>query len=259
MSWRFVQPVLAMDPSVFRSRNAKMMAIEIAQRLRGEETVLRASYECHASSCLMSVRTAKDAVYDLEDGLLLQVTRFPGRSHWNSFHPLWSAWDSEKRASAAPLEARKRATPKPEPTPTLHDVIPVPSVQSTSERAAAVPQLTTVRKTRAGSGNHYSVITALVTKEVLPLRLEDHELMAATMQRCKRLGIACDDVVVKKAIDSALFRYYRQMRLDHGLPPDPRGFYRDHIRPKKSRGNQLDGTADEHSAGNSHAMNRSSQ
>jgi hypothetical protein len=46
-----------------------------------------------------------------------------------------------------------------------------------------------------------------------------------------QLGILHDDEVVRKAIESALFRYYRELRLQGDLPADPRGLYHDHVRP----------------------------
>lgn len=77
------------------------------------------------------------------------------------------------------------------------------------------------------------VITAVVTKDILPLRLAEHRLVDATRQRCQELHIDADDVAICRAVDSALFRYYRESRLMAGLPPDPRGIYRDHILPRR--------------------------
>jgi hypothetical protein len=101
------------------------------------------------------------------------------------------------------------------------------------ERTAAAPQ----RRPEADPDpdDHYAVVTAVVTKDILPLRLEDHELMAATLNRCEALHIACTEDVARKAIDSALFRYYRALRLEADLPSDPRGIYHDHVRPKAAQ------------------------
>ena len=51
--------------------------------------------------------------------------------------------------------------------------------------------------------------------------------------RCAELQIACDPVVARKAVDSALFRYYRASRLEFYLPADPRGIYHDHEAPHR--------------------------
>jgi len=112
-------------------------------------------------------------------------------------------------------------------------VNPSEAVQATvavRERTAAIPQR--VPDTDPDPNDHCAVITAVVTKDILPLRLDDHRLVAATIARCQQLGIAVNDDVARKAVDSALFRYYRQMRLTHALPADPRGIYHDHEHPK---------------------------
>ena len=93
-------------------------------------------------------------------------------------------------------------------------------------RTAAAPQR--VPESDPDPSDHYAVITAVVTKDILPRRLPDHELTAATMARCTELRIACDDEVIRKAVDSALFRYYRAVRHEFDLPPDPREIYHDH-------------------------------
>ena len=111
------------------------------------------------------------------------------------------------------------------------DMIPQPrSIEVRTERTAAPPQ----REPAADPDpdNHCSVVTAVVSKDILPRRLEDHKLMAATLARCKELKIACDETVARKAIDSALFRYYRAMRLEFDLLPDPRGIYHDHVKAR---------------------------
>lgn len=98
-----------------------------------------------------------------------------------------------------------------------------------TERTAASPQLGP--ETDPDPHDNYAVITAVVTKDILPRRLPDHLLLTATLTRCHELDIACDGETARKAVDSALFRYYRQARLDGDLPPDPRGIYHDHLRP----------------------------
>jgi hypothetical protein len=97
-----------------------------------------------------------------------------------------------------------------------------------------------------------ALITALVTKDILPQRLEDHLLMDATRARCDELRIAHDDEALRRAIDSALFRYYRGMRLEFDLPPDPRRIYHDHLRPKRAQGVMRlgTGTCEGHATGN---------
>jgi hypothetical protein len=96
-------------------------------------------------------------------------------------------------------------------------------------RAAAAPQLEVVPE--PDPDEHYAVITAVVTKDILPQRLPDEQLLAATMTRCDELHIPCEPGVARKAVDSALFRYCRALRLEFELPPDPRGIYHDHKAP----------------------------
>jgi hypothetical protein len=97
-------------------------------------------------------------------------------------------------------------------------------------RAAAAPQLELVPEPDADA--HYAVITAVVTKDILPRRLPDEQLLAATITRCEKLGIRpCNPDVARKAVESALFRYYREMRQEYDLPADPRGIYHDHELP----------------------------
>jgi hypothetical protein len=103
-----------------------------------------------------------------------------------------------------------------------------------STRTAAAPQREP--ETDPDPDNHYAVITAVVTKDILPLRLPDAELVSATEARCTKLRIPCDPATVRKAVDSALFRYYRTQRLEHDLPADPRQMYRDHLRPRRATG-----------------------
>lgn len=95
------------------------------------------------------------------------------------------------------------------------------------KRTAAAPQHVTVPDADPDPESHYAVITALVGKEILPLRLPDPELMQATKDRCEELKITYTPETVRKAVDSALFRYYRQMRRDFELPADPRGIFHD--------------------------------
>lgn len=101
------------------------------------------------------------------------------------------------------------------------------------QRAAALPQR--CPNSDPDPNGHYAVITAVVTKDILPRRLEDHRLMDETKTRCDELHITHDDIVVRKAIDSALFRYYRQLRHEYDLPPDPRGIYHDHSTATRSQ------------------------
>lgn len=127
------------------------------------------------------------------------------------------------------------------PQTPLQEQVPVPSTRNQEitdqvpapRRTAASPQR--VPAEDPDPDDHYSVITAVVTKDILPLRLPDTELMDATLDRCSSLRIACDRTVARKAIDSALFRYYRAMRQEFDLPPDPRGIYHDHVRPGEGR------------------------
>jgi hypothetical protein len=103
-----------------------------------------------------------------------------------------------------------------------------------SVKAAAPPQRPAAGGDRADldPDGHYAVITAVVTKDILPRRLPDEALLEATVARCKELRIPCDAALARKSIDSALFRYYRALRLERDLPADPRGIYHDHVRPK---------------------------
>ena len=73
-----------------------------------------------------------------------------------------------------------------------------------------------------------AVVTAVVSKDILPRRLPDEQLLVATMTRCEELQIPCTPDVARKAVDSALWRYYRALRLEFDLPADPRGIYHDH-------------------------------
>jgi hypothetical protein len=102
----------------------------------------------------------------------------------------------------------------------------------TEERTAPAAPPQQIPESDPDPDDHYAVITAVVTKDVLPLRLEDHKLAEVTERRCRELKIECSPTVIRKAIDSALFRYYRNVRHEFELPPDPRGIYRDHVRPR---------------------------
>jgi hypothetical protein len=103
------------------------------------------------------------------------------------------------------------------------------SSRSGEERAALAPQLELVPE--PDPDEHYAVITAVVTKDILPRRLPDEQNLPATMTRCQELHIPCTPDVARKAVDSGLFRYYRTLRLEFGLPADPRGLYHDHQAP----------------------------
>jgi hypothetical protein len=152
------------------------------------------------------------------------------------------------RRRKAAERARKAAAKAAEPA-TRHDVThrvtrdircdlarargtPLPLVPLRTRTAAALP-----RRSQRDSvtPRTVAVVTAIVTKDVLPLRLADEDLVAATERRCAQLRVGCNATVVRKAIDSALFRYYRALRLGADLPPDPRGLYHDHVRPKTTR------------------------
>jgi len=114
----------------------------------------------------------------------------------------------------------------------------VPRTTRTKAAAAPRPERTAAAPQRHDDGrtsrDNVAVITALVSKDILPLRLSPERTKAATIARCHTLGIAWVDVVAWKAIDSAIFRYYRTMRHDFDLPPDPRGFYHDHVRRRRA-------------------------
>jgi hypothetical protein len=101
-----------------------------------------------------------------------------------------------------------------------------------SERTAAGPQRRQEPEVDPDPEGHYAVITAVVTKDILPLRLEDHLLVKAVQDRCDELHIAHSPAVIRKAVDSALFRYYRSVRLENDLPADPRGMFHDHEPPR---------------------------
>lgn len=166
------------------------------------------------------------------------------RRDWNRGSPNTSANGS---ANGSPTTSVKRSV-KASANGSVNECqvpvhqVPVQAVLSTQEsvqvqqqRTAAGPQLFTVPVSDPDPEGHYAVIAALVTKDILPLRLEDHRLMDVTMARCIELRIEHNESVVRKAIDSALFRYYRKMRLDNDLPGDPRGIYHDHVRPRSER------------------------
>jgi hypothetical protein len=105
---------------------------------------------------------------------------------------------------------------------------------TSTEKAAALPRPQRVPTKDPDPRGRVSVITAVVTKDILPRRLLDEANEAATKARCLELGIPHDDVAIRKAVDSALFRYYRVQRLEQDLPPDPRGIYHDHQRPRRA-------------------------
>jgi len=78
--------------------------------------------------------------------------------------------------------------------------------RSGSGKAAAAPRLAPCGKKDEDPEENVEVITALVVKEILPLRLPDDELDEATKSRCAQAGIRYNSQVVRKAIDSAQFR-----------------------------------------------------
>lgn len=78
--------------------------------------------------------------------------------------------------------------------------------RSGSVKAAAAPRLARRELKTEDPDDNVEVITALVTKEILPLRLPDDELDEATKSRCAQEGIRYNSQVVRKAIDSAQFR-----------------------------------------------------
>jgi hypothetical protein len=72
-----------------------------------------------------------------------------------------------------------------------------------SVKAAAAPRTALPIENPVGN---VDVITSLVQKDILPLGLQESELVDATKDRCAQLHIAYDSTTVRKAVESAQVR-----------------------------------------------------
>ena len=82
----------------------------------------------------------------------------------------------------------------------------VPVISQQDEKAAAAPRRARADEKPDDPEANVEVITALVTKELLPLGLDDGDLVEATKERCSKRHIAYNGSAVRKAVDSAVHR-----------------------------------------------------